>query len=100
MNGVLREFIFDIGLLIIFFWELVDLFELEVLGENIGWDVNGIEVSMLFVWVVCFEIGEFVFIDVFVFVFDFFSNDMGCCVIDGGVIGLEILLGSWWWLDV
>ncbi|MBO6728329.1 MAG: aspartyl protease family protein [Maricaulis sp.] len=99
VNGVPREFIFDTGSPTILSRELADSLELEVLGENTGRDANGTEVSMLFVRVARLEIGELAFIDVPALVFDFSSNDTGRCVIDGGVIGSEILPGSRWRLD-
>lgn len=99
VNGAPRGFIFDTGSPTILSRELADTLALEVLGENTGRDANGTEVTMQFVRVARLEMGDLVFTDVPALVFDFSNTDTGRCVMDGGVIGSEILPGSRWQLD-
>lgn len=99
IDGQPREFIFDTGSPSMVSLELAQALDLEILGRNVGVDANGNEVAMDVARVDEIRLGDLVFRDVPVLVFDFSQLGTGACVIDGGVLGSEILPGSAWRFD-
>ena len=100
VNGAQGDFIFDTGSPTILSRALADTLELDVIGQNTGRDAHGAEVVMDIAVVDTIRLGDVVFHDVPVLIFDFDSLDQGACFVSGGVIGSEILKGSAWRIDL
>lgn len=98
-NGEAREFIFDTGSPSMVSRELADALELEIVASNTGVDANGNPVTMDIAILETLAVGSTVFHDVPVMVFDFSVLSIGACLIDGGILGSEILPGSAWRID-
>ena len=100
IEGESAEFIFDTGSPSMISRALADRLDLTYIGQNTGFDANGQPVTMDFARVDMLQIGEAVFRNVPVLVFDFSALPNGQCIVDGGVIGSEIFAGSAWRIDV
>jgi hypothetical protein len=98
-NGVEREFIFDTGSPSIISEELAAELGLEIVASNTGRDANGDPVTMGIAVLDTLDIGTARFEQIPVMVFDFSSLPTGRCVVDGGVIGSELLPHGVWRLD-
>lgn len=98
-NGETREFIFDTGSPSIIDRDFADALGLETVGRNTGVDANGNPVTMEIAVLDTLRLGDTIFRRVPVLVFDFSSLPTGRCLIDGGVLGSEILPGSAWRID-
>lgn len=99
VNGETREFIFDTGSPTILSRQLADALGLEIVGRNTGRDANGTPVTMDFAIIDRLTLGDVTFTRVPVLIHDFSGLATGACLIDGGVIGSEILPGSAWRID-
>ncbi|WP_019960489.1 aspartyl protease family protein [Woodsholea maritima] len=97
--GQSGEFIFDTGSPTILTRAFAETLDLEIIGENIGRDANGNPVRMDVALVETLKLGETIFKNVPVFIYDYANIDMGDCFFQGGVIGSEILPGSVWTLN-
>lgn len=100
LNDRPGDFIFDTGSPTILSRALADTLELEIIGQNTGRDAHGAEIVMDIAIVDTIRLGDVVFHDVPVMIFDFETLDQGACFIEDGVIGSEILKGSAWRLDL
>lgn len=98
-NGQSREFIFDTGSPTILSRTFADALGLKIVGQNTGVDANGAHVTMDVAVLESLSIGGTAFHSVPVLIFDFTGLDMGACIIDGGILGSEILPGSAWRID-
>ncbi len=98
-NGQSREFIFDTGSPTILSRQFADALGLKPVGKNTGVDANGEAVAMDVALLDSLAIGATTFRNVPVLIFDFAALDMGTCLIDGGIVGSEILPGSAWRID-
>ncbi|KCZ56718.1 hypothetical protein HY30_06265 [Hyphomonas chukchiensis] len=94
-----RAFIFDTGSPTILTTDLAKALNLEIMGQNTGRDANGREVTMDVAVVETLAIGGLTFHNVPVLIFDPHQLELGACILDGGVIGSEILPGSVWTMD-
>jgi hypothetical protein len=99
VNGETHEFIFDTGSPTILSRQLADALGLEIVGRNTGRDANGTPVTMDFAIIDRLTLGDVTFTRVPVLIHDFSGLATGACLIDGGVIGSEILPGSAWRID-
>lgn len=99
-NGVPRAFIFDTGSPTILSADLARELGLTVLGRNVGQDANGRSVSMEIARLDRLDIGGLLVRDLPVLIFDFSALEIGSCVMDGGVIGSDILPAGAWTLDM
>ena len=99
VQGETREFIFDTGSPTMISRTLADTLELEPIGQNVGVDANGNQVTMDVAVVETLSLGGTTFHDVPVLIFDFSPLAMARCLVDGGIIGSEILPGSAWRID-
>ncbi|MAZ90524.1 MAG: hypothetical protein CMH94_06650 [Oceanicaulis sp.] len=99
VNGETHEFIFDTGSPTIVSRQLADALGLEIVGRNTGRDANGTPVTMDFAIIDRLTLGDVTFTRVPVLIHDFSGLATGACLIDGGVIGSEILPGSAWRID-
>ena len=100
INGVSREFIFDTGSPTLLSKELAEELGLEIVGEITGTDAHGAEVVSRVAVVDTISIADVTFHKVPVLVFDFSTLSLAPCLIDGGVLGSEILPGSAWRMDL
>ena len=100
VNGQSGDFIFDTGSPTILSRALAETLELDIIGQNTGRDAHGAELVMDIAVVETIRLGDVVFHDVPVMVFDFSTLDQGACFMRDGVIGSEILAGSAWRLDL
>ncbi len=98
-NGVEREFIFDTGSPSIISEELAAGLGLEIVARNTGRDANGDAVTMGIAVLDTLDIGTARFEQIPVMVFDFSALPTGRCIVDGGVIGSELLPHGVWQLD-
>lgn len=98
-NGIERDFVFDTGSPSIIARDFADQLGLVTIGSNTGRDANGVAVTMEFALLEELRLGEVVFNQVPVLIFDFATLELGRCIFDGGVIGSEILPGSAWRID-
>ena len=98
-NGERREFIFDTGSPTVLSQSLADALGLEPVGQNTGRDANGRPITMDVAVIDRLEMGGVTFTHVPVLIHDFSALPIGACLIDGGVIGSEILPGSAWRID-
>ncbi|WP_300545617.1 aspartyl protease family protein [Maricaulis sp.] len=99
VNGETHEFIFDTGSPTMLSRSIAERLGLTTIGHNTGLDANGNSVTMAFALVDELAVGGAVFHDVPVLVFDFTELSLGGCIIDGGILGSEILAGSAWLID-
>ena len=99
-NGVGRSFILDTGSPTILSADLARELGLTVQGRNVGQDANGRPVTMEIARLDRLEIGGLVIRDLPVLIFDFSALEIGACVMDGGVIGSDILPAGAWTLDM
>ena len=99
VNGETREFIFDTGSPTVLSRQLADALGLEIVGQNTGRDANGTPITMDFAIIDRLTLGDVTFTRVPVLIHDFSGLATGACLIDGGVIGSEILPGSAWRID-
>lgn len=99
VNGESREFIFDTGSPTVLSQSLADALGLEPVGQNTGRDANGTPITMDVAVIDRLEMGGVTFTHVPVLIHDFSALPTGACLIDGGVIGSEILPGSAWRID-
>ena len=99
VNGETHEFIFDTGSPTVLSRQLADALGLEIVGRNTGRDANGTPVTMDFAIIDRLTLGDVTFTRVPVLIHDFSGLATGACLIDGGVIGSEILPGSAWRID-
>ncbi len=99
VNGQTREFIFDTGSPTILTRAFADSLGLRTVGQNTGVDANGAQVTMDVAVLESLAIGDITFRNVPVLIFDYSRHEIGACVLDGGVIGSEILPGSAWRID-
>ncbi len=99
VNGKPYRFIFDTGSPTILSRKVVDELGLVIRGENTGKDANGNLVKMDLSVLDRLKIGDVVFRDIPVFVFDYSHLAVGNCIIDGGVIGSEILPLTIWQIN-
>lgn len=95
-----REFIFDTGSPTILSKTFADQLDLEIIGQNTGVDANGTNVTMNVAVVDEITLGDVIFHDVPVLIFDYAQIPLGTCFFDGGVIGSELLPGSAWRIDL
>lgn len=93
-------FIFDTGSPTLLDRGFADTLELDIIGQNRGRDAHGAEVVTDIAIAETIRLGDVVFHDVPVLVFDFSALDQGSCFIENGVIGSEILTGSAWRIDL
>ncbi|WP_439635875.1 aspartyl protease family protein [Oceanicaulis sp.] len=100
VNGRSGDFIFDTGSPTILSRERAESLDLEIIGQNTGRDAHGAEVVMDIAVLDTITLGEVVFHDVPVLVFDFNTLSQGACFMRDGVIGSEILRGSAWRIDL
>ena len=100
INGQSRAFIFDTGSPTILTREFADALGLETIGRNTGVDANGTPITMDVAIARSITIGDVEFRDVPVLIHDFGDLSFGSCLLDGGVIGSEILPGSAWRIDL
>lgn len=98
-NGQKREFIFDTGSPTILTRAFADSLELRTVGRNTGVDANGTPVTMDVAVLDSLAIGDITFRKVPILVFDYSGLDTGSCIVDGGILGSEILPGSAWRID-
>ncbi len=100
VEGQAAEFIFDTGSPSMISRALADTLELTYVGQNTGVDANGQPLTMDIAVVDMLTLGGTKFRQVPVMVFDFSGLPNGQCLIDGGIIGSEILGGSAWQIDL
>lgn len=100
VNGQSGDFIFDTGSPTIVSRTLADRLDLEIIGQNTGRDAHGADVVMEIGVIDTIRLGDVVFHDVPVMVFDFDVLDQGGCFIEDGVIGAELLRGGAWRIDL
>lgn len=99
LNGRRHRFFFDTGSPTILSKLFADQLDLKVIGRNTGRDANGRVVSMDVAIVDTLNLGGVTFRNVPVLIHDYSESGMGTCLIEGGVIGSEILPGSVWKID-
>ncbi len=99
VNGKAERFVFDTGSPTILTKRFADTLNLVYVGRNTGRDANGVAVSMDLAIVGRLDLGGVTFLDVPVMVHDYSAVEMGACMLQGGVIGSEILPGSIWHID-
>ena len=90
------QFMLDTGSPTIVTKRVADLLELPIMGTNTGVDSNGTEVTMNVSIVDAIGIGEVVFRQVPVFIWDPSTTTDADCFFDGGVIGSELLPLAVW----
>lgn len=100
VNGQTREFIFDTGSPSILAKDFADALGLTPVGQNRGTDAHGAQVRMDVAVTDTIALGDITFSKAPVMVFDYSDLPLGPCLIDGGVIGSEILPGSAWQIDL
>jgi predicted aspartyl protease len=100
VNGQSGDFIFDTASPTLLDRGFADTLELDIIGQNTGRDANGAEVVTDIAIAETIRLGDVVFHDVPVLIFDFSALDQGSCFIENGVIGSEILTGSAWRIDL
>lgn len=98
-NGQSREFILDTGSPTILTREFADALGLHTIGQNTGVDANGAPLTMDIAVVESLTIGDTTFRNVPVLIFDFSGLAAGACLVDGGMLGSELLPGSAWRID-
>ncbi len=96
VNGKSYRFILDTGSPTILTKKVAEALNLEIKGENTGKDANGNLVKMDLSVLDSLKIGELTIRNIPVFIFDPTNLPLGDCILDGGVIGSEILpLATW-----
>ena len=100
INGFSGEFMFDTGSPTMLSHDLVSELGLEIIGQNTGRDSHGREITMDVAMVESIRLGDTVFRNVPVMVFDFSQLEDGACFVPLGILGSEILHGSVWSIDI
>ena len=100
INDFTGEFVFDTGSPTVVDQTVAKKLGLRVIGENIGRDANGKEVTMKIAVADSISLGGTVFFDVPVMVYDYSSIPLGPCYLPNGVLGSELLPGGVWRMDM
>lgn len=96
VNGKSYRFILDTGSPTILTKKVADALALEIQGQNTGKDANGNLVTMDLAVLQQLKIADVEFHNVPVFIFDPTGLEAGQHILDGGVIGSEIMpLATW-----
>ncbi|HET9032856.1 MAG TPA: aspartyl protease family protein [Dokdonella sp.] len=99
VDGQTSEFLFDTGSPTVLAKQFADTLGLKVIGQNVGVDSHGNQVTMKIAIVDRLSLGDFTFRQVPVLIHDFSGTDMGQCLIGNGLIGSEIFPASVWRID-
>lgn len=102
VGGQPRRFIFDTGSPTVLTRALAGELGLKVIGQNHGRDASGQTVTTAVAIVPSLEVGGLRFHDFPVFIYDPADESAatGACLLDGGVLGSDLLPGSIWQLDL
>ena len=92
MNGKAYRFILDTGSPTILTKAVADELGLVIEAENTGKDAHGNPVRMGLAILEQLRIGEVTFRNIPVFIYDATQQAMARCVLDGGVIGSDIVV--------
>lgn len=99
VNGKTFRFILDTGSPTVLTKKVADALDLNVLGQNTGSDAHGNPVKMDLSVLDTLKIGDVVFANIPVFIFDQTSIPMADCIFDGGIIGSEIMPLTQWQIN-
>ncbi|MGB3544186.1 aspartyl protease family protein [Rubrivirga sp.] len=99
-GGLPYSFVLDTGSPTILTRKVADALRLEIRGQSTGVDANGTPVTMDLAVLDRIKIGDVVFRDVPVFVFDDVIPGAAGCLFDGGVIGSELMPLANWQIDL
>lgn len=100
VEGENRRFILDSGSPTMLTKEVAEALNLEIIGQNQGQDANGNVVETDIAIVDRMEIGGMTVRNVPVFIFDPSNLELGHCLLDGGILGSEIMALVNWQIDV
>lgn len=99
-GGTSYSFVLDTGSPTILTRKVADALGLRIRGQSTGLDANGTPVTMDLAVLDRIKIGDVVFRDVPVFVFDEGIPGAAGCLFDGGVIGSELMPHANWQIDL
>lgn len=99
-GGLPYSFVLDTGSPTILTRKVADALGLTIRGQSTGLDANGTPVTMDLAVLDRMKIGDVVFRDVPVFVFDEVIPGAAGCLFDGGVIGSELMPHANWQIDL
>ncbi|MEM7019660.1 MAG: aspartyl protease family protein, partial [Pseudomonadota bacterium] len=99
VNGTSFRFILDTGSPTVLSQHVASALKLAPKGQNIGQDAHGNQVKMDLSILDSLLIGKSEFRNIPIFIHDFSKLPLGRCVIDGGVIGSEIMPLTQWQIN-
>ena len=99
VDGENRRFILDSGSPTMLTQAVAEGLNLEIIGQNQGQDANGNIVETDIAIVDRIEIGGMTIRNVPVFIFDPSNLELGHCLLDGGILGSEIMALVNWQID-